>query len=66
MSDRIVESCKANATELVLEVHRLAHTYGDVDALRGVELEVHATQRLDVAERASEPTHLEHRLACAR
>ena len=33
MSDRIVESCKANATELVLEVHRLAHTYGDVDAL---------------------------------
>ena len=42
MSDRIVESCKANATELVLEVHRLAHTYGDVDALRGVDLEVHA------------------------
>ena len=31
MSDRIVESCKANATEPVLEVHRLAHTYGDVD-----------------------------------
>ncbi len=42
MSDRIVESCKANATEPVLEVHRLAHTYGDVDALRGVDLEVHA------------------------
>ncbi len=42
MSDRIVESCPPSAGEPVLEVRRLARTFGDVEALRGVDLDVHA------------------------
>ncbi len=42
MSETIVESRAPSVTEPVLEVRGLARTFGDVDALRGVDLEVHA------------------------
>ena len=42
MSERIVESCAPSVTEAVLEVRHVCRTFGDVEALRGVDLEVHA------------------------
>ena len=42
MSETMVESRAPSVTEPVLEVRQVARAFGDVDALRGVDLEVHA------------------------
>ena len=51
----------ADVSSPVIEVNALRHRYGTREALRGVDLEVHAAERLTRPITMAERVHLDHR-----